>query len=108
MDGHFTGKRVFLTGGAGAFGRKFLSWVESQRPELVTIFSRDEMKHAALKRAYSPLPPWLRFRLGDITCKDDVMAEIDRADVVVHAAAMKHLPECEANPLMSVRVNVLG
>ena len=72
------------------------------------MLSRDEMKHAALKRELGAAAPEVEFRLGDVTDPGAVALALRGIDVVVHAAAMKHLPECEANVATSTRVNVLG
>ena len=101
-------KRVLVTGGAGAFGRKFLRAATDAGAAGVVVFSRDEMKHAALKRELGALAAGIDFRIGDVTDPAAVATVLRRVDLVVHAAAMKHLPECEANPAASTRVNVLG
>lgn len=101
-------RRVFVTGGAGAFGKRFLRTALESGAARVTVFSRDEMKHAELKRELGPLKKDVEFRIGDVLDADAVAWGIRRADLVVHAAAMKHLPECESNPSASTRVNVEG
>lgn len=108
MDSAFRGRNILITGGAGAFGQKLIEHLKKCSPASVTVFSRDEMKHAQLKRSVGQTAPWLRCRLGDITQADELDLAISGADIVIHAAALKHLPECEANPLASNRVNVLG
>jgi UDP-N-acetylglucosamine 4,6-dehydratase/5-epimerase len=107
MSSWLTGKRVLVTGGAGAFGQKFLEHARERGPAEVTVFSRDEMKHAALRRDW-PGAGWLRFMLGDVTRPEDLRLALRDVDLVIHAAAMKQLAECEANPLASLRVNVQG
>ncbi len=41
------GKHVLVTGGAGSFGRSFVEYLLNLEngPSLVTVFSRDELKH---------------------------------------------------------------
>ena len=105
---YFSGKKILVTGGAGAFGKKFLSFISSSAPAQVVVFSRDEMKHAALKRDPQLKFPWLKFRLGDVCRLYDLQDAAQGVDIIIHAAAMKHLPECEDNPLVSSRVNILA
>lgn len=107
MESSFRGQSVLITGGAGAFGQKLVQYLEDLAPKSVTVLSRDEMKHAAAKRKFAKLP-WLKFRIGDITNPTDVESAIRGADIVIHAAAMKHLGECEANASASTLVNVGG
>jgi UDP-N-acetylglucosamine 4,6-dehydratase len=103
------GKRVLVTGGAGAFGQKFLAHARQAGAAEVIVFSRDEMKHAALRRvAAAGADGFLRIVNGDITHPESLRQAMRAADCVVHAAAMKHLPECELNPAASTRVNVTG
>lgn len=104
----FRGKSVLVTGGTGAFAKKFVGYLIEQQPSRVILFSRDEMKHAALKRELGKVANWLEFRIGDVTNTDDLASAFRGTDIVVHAAAMKHLPECEANIVSSLRVNVEG
>jgi UDP-N-acetylglucosamine 4,6-dehydratase len=104
----FRGKRVLVTGGAGAFGRRFARAFREVGGRGLVLFSRDEMKHAALKRELGPDVAGVELRIGDVTDPDAVRLALRGVDVVIHAAAMKHLPECEANVRASTRVNVLG
>ena len=40
--------------------------------------------------------------------RDRLARAFDGVDVVVHAAALKHVPACEYNPIEAVKTNVLG
>ncbi len=110
MDSLFRGKNILITGGTGAFGTKFVQYLKSCAPNKVLVFSRDEMKHAAMKRTFSGSNALscLKYQIGDICRKDDLETAMLDADIVVHAAAMKHLPECECHPLASNLTNVSG
>src|SRR5262245_60095344 len=108
MESSFRGHSVFVTGGAGAFGQHLIGYVREHSPASLTVFSRDEMKHAAATRAFAKTESWLKFRIGDIRMAEELGLAMRGADIVIHAAAMKHLPECEANPEASTRVNVAG
>jgi len=106
MTNCFAGQRVLVSGGAGAFGQKLIAHLLERPPAELIVYSRDEMKHAALKRQFSA--PWLRCRIGDILDEGELSLAMSEADVVIHAAAMKHLPECEANVAASTSINVSG
>jgi UDP-glucose 4-epimerase len=109
MSGWLNRKSVLITGGAGAFGQKFLREARDKGPARVTIFSRDEMKHSALRREWgAKTGEWLRPVIGDILHPAGLRQAMIGADLVIHAAAMKHLPECEFNVAASTRINVLG
>lgn len=102
-------KRILVLGGTGAFGKAFLRHLATADPQSVIVISRDEMKHAALKRAIGTEQSYkLTCCIADI-CRPETFADFaNDVDIVVHAAAMKHLPECEANPIASCDVNVQG
>lgn len=52
--------------------------------------------------------PQLRYILGDVRDYDRLAAAVAGHDVVVHAAAMKRLPECDAQPVECFATNVQG
>lgn len=97
-------KRILLLGGSGAFGQCFFNYSNELNYDSLTVFSRDEAKHANLKRHHKNV----HFILGDITYLDDLKYAMKNVDVIIHAAAMKNVSECELNPLTSTRVNILG
>ncbi len=101
------GKVVLITGGTGSFGRAFAeTLLEHGDPRKVIVFSRDEQKHYNLERELRD--PRLRFFVGDIRDRDRLRTALRGVDIVVHAAAMKHVPICEYNPLEAVQTNVNG
>ena len=98
---------VLVTGGTGSFGRAFVQALISQgNPKKVIVFSRDEQKHYQLERTLRD--PRLRFFVGDVRDRDRLTTALRGVDVVVHAAAMKHVPICEYNPIEAVQTNVVG
>ena len=97
-------KKILIIGGTGALGqaltKKYLKYNE------IIIFSRDEHKHVELSRKL----PNVRFHIGDVKDKDSMLQVLNEytPDVVIHTAAMKHVPVCEDNPYESVKVNIIG
>ncbi len=101
------GKVVLITGGTGSFGRAFVdTLLELGDPRKVIVFSRDEQKHYQLERDLRD--PRLRCFVGDIRDRDRLHTALRGVDIVVHAAAMKHVPICEYNPMEAVQTNVNG
>lgn len=96
---------IFMTGGAGFLGRAIMRHF---RDEVIdaqfTIFSRDEAKHAVCRREF----PEARYILGDVTNYDQVELAMTGHDTVIHAAAMKYVPEGETNVLNCIAVNLDG
>src|SRR5690625_3593139 len=100
------GKSVLITGGTGSFGKKFTTHALKEGAEKVIIFSRDELKQYEMAKEYTDRR--LRFFIGDVRDEDRLYRAFDDVDVVVHAAAMKHVEACEYNPFEAVKTNING
>jgi len=100
------GKSVLVTGGTGSFGKAFVEKALASKAKKVIVFSRDEQKHYQLERHFTDRR--VRFFVGDIRDRDRLQTALRDVDVVVHAAAMKHVPICEYNPIEAVQTNVNG
>jgi len=100
------GKSVLVTGGTGSFGRAFVQRALTSRARKIIVFSRDEQKHYALERELSDRR--MRFFVGDIRDRERLQVALRDVDIVIHAAAMKHVPICEYNPIEAVQTNVSG
>ena len=96
-----------MTGGTGSFGQAFVRHLLSEYdPGKIIVFSRDEQKHYAMQSA---LPDKrLRFFVGDIRDRDRLMRALMGVDIVIHAAAMKHVPIAEYNPIEAIRTTIDG
>ncbi len=99
-------RSVLVTGGTGSFGKAFVETALNSRARKVIVFSRDEQKHYMMERQISDRR--LRFFVGDIRDRDRLQTALRDVDIVVHAAAMKHVPICEYNPIEAVQTNVNG
>lgn len=102
------GKTVLITGGTGSFGRKFAEIVlKKYKVEKLIIFSRDELKQAEMRSEFGQ-DARLRFFIGDIRDRDRLYRAFEQVDIVIHAAALKRVPECEYNPFEAIKTNILG
>ena len=106
----FACDHLLVTGGAGSFGRAFVRDILENHPGVgrVTVFSRDEQKHHDIGHALAAHADRLAFTIGDMRDAARVDDVLRGVDVVVHAAAIKHVPAAEANPFECVRTNVEG
>ena len=104
------GKGVLITGGTGSFGGKFVETVLDRfSPKRVVVFSRDEMKQYEMERRFPVSSyPCMRYFIGDVRNKDRLAMAMRDIDIVVHAAALKHVPAAEYNPTECIHTNVLG
>ena len=94
--------KVLITGGTGTVGRALIAQNDN---DYISI-SRNEENIANLKREY----PSVKCYVGNIEDKSlllRVFKEV-KPDVVVHAAAMKHIDLMEQNPIAGCNVNVMG
>ncbi len=105
------GSNILITGGTGSFGKKCVELLlRDVHPRRIVIFSRDEQKHVAMRRAgfSNERFPHLRYFVGDVRDKSRVMRALHGVDYVIHAAAMKHVDVAEYNPQECIRTNVGG
>lgn len=104
------GKIILVTGGTGSFGSHFARAVLSRhRPKKLIIFSRDEHKQVEMQARFNNDElDILRFFIGDVRDEQRLEMAMNGVDVVVHAAALKHVPVAEYNPFECINTNVMG
>src|SRR5690606_25614597 len=75
----------------------------------LVIFSRDEQKQFEMAQL-SPNDkyPQIRFFIGDVRDFERLKRALQGIDYVIHAAAMKHVPIAEYNPMECVKTNIMG
>jgi UDP-N-acetylglucosamine 4,6-dehydratase len=104
-------KSVLITGGTGSFGKAFVKHVLANYPRIkrLVIYSRDEQKqyHMANEFPFETYP-MLRFFIGDVRDYDRLKTALSGVDYVIHAAAMKHVPIAEYNPMECIKTNIIG
>ncbi len=101
------GKSVLITGGSGTFGKAFCRYVlEKYNPHRLIVFSRDEFKHWEMRQEFTDSR--MRFMLGDVRDLERLRLAFRVADIVIHAAALKHVPSGESNPSEVIKTNVMG
>lgn len=96
---------ILITGGSGTLGHAIVRTAQQQGWDCnITIYSRSEFLQAQMRAKY----PQLRYIIGDVRDYDRLLASVAGHNLVIHAAAMKRIPECEANPTECYDTNVLG
>jgi FlaA1/EpsC-like NDP-sugar epimerase len=116
MQRNITGCRVLVTGAGGSIGSELCRQIVRQRPSLIVLAEHSE--HAL----YS-----IDIELREIVRREELPVEIcpelvnvaderqcermlrrHAVDTVFHAAAYKHVPMVESNPIAGIRNNVLS
>jgi FlaA1/EpsC-like NDP-sugar epimerase len=106
------GQRVLVTGAGGSIGSELARQVAGFGPAVLVLLDASEFALWQVELEISELFPGLK--------REAVIADVrDRAritqvcgavqpDLVFHAAALKHVPIVEANPLEGIATNTLG
>jgi UDP-N-acetylglucosamine 4,6-dehydratase (inverting) len=104
-------RSVLITGGTGSFGKMFTKLILEKYPEIkrLVIFSRDEQKHYQMAMEFpEDKYPALRYFIGDVRDESRLISAFEGVDIIIHAAAMKHVHLAEYNPMECVKTNILG
>ena len=99
-------KTILITGGTGSLGQELTKRILQCNPKKIIIYSRDEYKQHIMERNFND--DRLRFFIGDVRDYSRLWRAMDGVDYVIHAAALKHVPICEYNPIEAIRTNVYG
>ena len=107
-----TDKVVVVTGGAGSIGGELCRQLVNMpiRKLILVDFAETPMHNMQLElRSQAPRVE-KKFVIADVRNKDRIDALFDkyRPNVVFHAAAYKHVPLMESNPVEAVQANVFG
>lgn len=105
------GKSILITGGTGSLGKELTKTILEQWPDVarLVIFSRDEQKQFVMAQEYpNDKYPQVRFFIGDVRDLQRLNRAFQGIDIVIHAAAMKHVHIAEYNPDECVMTNIDG
>ncbi|WP_418637364.1 UDP-N-acetylglucosamine 4,6-dehydratase (inverting) [Winogradskyella sp.] len=104
-------KSILITGGTGSFGKMFTKLILERYPNVskLVILSRDEQKHFQMAQEYPEhVYPQMRYFIGDVRDVKRLESAFEDIDIVIHAAAMKHVHLAEYNPMECVKTNING
>lgn len=100
-------KTILITGGTGSFGKQFVKTILARyQPKKVIIYSRDELKQYEMAQSFNA--PQMRYFIGDVRDQPRLKQAMDGVDYVIHAAALKHVPVAEYNPMECIKTNIYG
>lgn len=111
-DNVVSGKTILLTGAGGSIGSALAKAIVRMAPRLLILLDHSErnLNQIDLELAAATDDNLHISALGDI-CDAKLLSELFRRyrpEVVYHAAAFKHVPLMESNPIAVVRNNALG
>lgn len=104
-------KSILITGGTGSLGKQLTKIILDRWPDVkrLVIFSRDEQKQYQMNMEFPAVPGGnIRYFIGDVRDIERLKRAFKDIDIVIHAAAMKHVHIAEYNPMECVMTNVIG
>jgi UDP-N-acetylglucosamine 4,6-dehydratase len=104
-------KTILITGGTGSLGKALTSHIFKHHSKIkkLIILSRDEQKQFQMAQDYPEKEfPQIRFFLGDVRDEQRLVRAFQGVDIVIHAAAMKHVHLAEYNPDECIKTNIGG
>ncbi len=107
MDYTLNGKNVFITGGTGTWGQEFTRQLLAMGVQRIGIFSRGEYRQVEMRRAFQQHNN-ISYTIGDVRDATRLNEATRSYDVIVHLAALKHVPVVEENPKEALLTNVIG
>jgi FlaA1/EpsC-like NDP-sugar epimerase len=112
VAGHFTGKRILVTGAGGSIGSELCRQLHRFSPAELLMLDRDESALHAIQlalhgRALLDSDETILADIRDPHRVSEVFEQF-RPQIVFHAAALKHLPLLERYPAEAVKSNVFG
>ena len=107
----FKDKSILITGGTGSLGKALSRHLLLNFPCLrrLIIYSRDEQKQFQMAQEFpETVYPQIRYFIGDVRDEDRMIRAFQGVDIVIHAAAMKHVHLAEYNPDECIKTNIGG
>lgn len=104
------GKTVLVTGAGGSIGSVLCERIAREGAKRCKVLSLTENGLYSVTRRLKALGTSVEIEpiLGSVTDQGLVVEALDGVEVVIHAAAHKHVPICQENPVEAVRNNVFG
>ncbi len=106
------GRRILVTGAGGTIGSELSRQIAALQPATLVLLDNGEFSLYTIDGELRERFPGLAIRplLGDVRERSRIEAVIaaEEPQIVFHAAALKHVPMVEANPLEGLLTNVVG
>ncbi len=106
LNDFYKGKKVLVTGGSGSIGQKIVKELLKYDVDVVRVLDNNETALFDLENDLNSSK--IRIFVGDIRDYKRLERAFKDIDIIFHAAAYKHVPLCEYNPMDAVKTNVGG
>ncbi|MDA7423776.1 nucleoside-diphosphate sugar epimerase/dehydratase [Thalassococcus lentus] len=108
----YSGRRIMITGAGGSIGSELCRQLIACKPECVVLLDHSELALYNIDKELRSISKSLRIVpvLGSVNNERLVRETLvqNNVEVVLHAAAYKHLPLVERNPIAGLQNNVIG
>jgi len=116
VDAMIRDRAVLVTGAGGSIGSELARQVFAMRPGRLALVDRAESPLYSIERELDALAMAgrgggeLQVHLANVASRAQAMRLVDQTqpDVIIHAAAYKHVPLMESHPSEAVHVNIGG
>lgn len=112
IGGLISGRTVLITGAGGTIGSELTRQIAGFAPRRLILFDNGEYNLYLIDLELRESHPTLDCRpvMGDVRDRKRVLEIFheEHPDLVFHAAALKHVPMVEINPVEGVMTNILG
>ena len=102
------GTRILITGACGSIGEELVRQLQCITGSEVVGLDIQGDAVEAMRARYRSSAPAVQIMQGDVRSLDSLFPAMAGIDLVIHAAALKDVPECESSPLAAIETNVQG
>ena len=116
---YFLNKKILITGASGSIGSALVLYLLRSGCKVIRALSNDENGLFELGQKISGKKiqknfgaemklQKVRYIYGDVADQERCISASQGIDIIIHAAAIKHVPFCEYNPFEATKTNVVG
>ena len=112
MKKFISNKKVLVSGAGGTIGSELVNQIINYKPKEIILLDNSEFLLYKIEKEIEEKNINIKINtlLADIknTKRIDSIFDTNKPDIVFHAAALKHVPIVEKNPLEGILTNILG
>jgi len=107
MKNFWKNKDVLITGGAGSIGSAIVKELIKYNPKKIRVLDINENAQFFLQQSLKNQKN-IRYLMGDIRDRERLKWAMKGVNIVIHTAALKHVPSCEYNASEAIETNLIG